>query len=263
MRVLLLCVLCVALAAPVMAGRCGDDVDGQTIPCDCGDVLVSSRTLGDADPITTRACPGTGLAIDLPAGRSATLALGGRNLLGSRRGFGIQVLSGGRGATIVGPGGVQGFHIGILAAKDGVARIADVTVAENAADGISVVGDGYAVSGCEALRNGRDGFALRGRGYHAEGNRALENGRDGVAASGRAGTLGGSTANEASGNGHDGFRVRGRDHDLEAPVATANRGRGVVTRVTAGRLAGAVATSNERGDVRRAGARACGEAPCR
>src|SRR5690348_10627410 len=69
MRALAAGLLFLALATPALAGRrCGD-----AVPCDCGDVLVSSRTLGDDDPITRRVCPATGLVIDLPAGSRATL----------------------------------------------------------------------------------------------------------------------------------------------------------------------------------------------
>src|ERR1051325_2045480 len=99
MRPLAVAVLCCALAWATSAGaaRCGDDVDGRSVPCDCGDVLVGSHTLGDADPITTRVCPGSGLLVNVPAGRAAILALGGHVLAGSRRGFGIQVVAGGDG----------------------------------------------------------------------------------------------------------------------------------------------------------------------
>jgi len=259
MRALAAGLLSLALAAPALAGgRCGDNV-----PCDCGDVLVSSRTLDDADPITSRVCPATGLVIDVPPGREATLTLGGRNLHGAGRGFGIQVVGGGARVSIVGPGAVQGFGTGILATRGGIARVANVTVVQNTGDGISIVGDGYAVSDCEALRNGRDGFALRGRGYRADGNRALENGRHGVAASGRDGTIGAAAGNEASGNGHDGFRLRGRGHAVDAPSATANRGHGVATRITVGPLRGTNATANQRGDVRASGASGCEGASCR
>src|SRR5690242_14867186 len=68
MRLLAAGFLCFALAVPALAGRrCGDDVDGRRVPCDCGDVLVSSRTLSDDDPITARVCPATGLVVDVPA----------------------------------------------------------------------------------------------------------------------------------------------------------------------------------------------------
>jgi len=264
MRALVAGLLFLSLAAPAFAGgRCGDDVGGRAVPCNCGDVLVSSRTLGDDDPITTRVCPATGLVIDVPAGQQATLALGGHNLQGAGRGFGLQVVGGGARVSVVGPGAVEGFGTGILAAKGGLARVANLTVAQNKGDGISIVGDGYAVSACEALRNGRDGFALRGRNYRAEGNRALENGRDGVAVSGRTATIGGAAGNEASGNGHDGFRLRGRGHTVDAPSAIANRGHGVATRPTVGQLTGATATSNQRGDVHGAGTAGCDGGPCR
>jgi len=264
MRALAAGLLSLALAGQTLAaGRCGDDDAGRRVPCDCGDVLVSSRTLGDDDPITTRVCPATGLVIDVPAGHQATLALGGRNLRGAGRGFGIQLVGGGAGVSIVGPGAVQGFGTGILATKGGIARVANVTAAQNTADGISIVGEGYAVSGCEALRNGRDGFALRGRSYRAEGNRALENRRDGVAASGRDAIIGGPAGNEASGNGHDGFRLHGRGHTVDAPSATANRGHGVATRVTVGQLTGTNATANQHGDVRARGTSGCEGASCR
>src|SRR5579862_1592271 len=72
MRALVAGLLFLSLAAPAFAGgRCGDDVGGRAVPCNCGDVLVSSRTLGDDDPITTRVCPATGLVINVPAGQQA------------------------------------------------------------------------------------------------------------------------------------------------------------------------------------------------
>jgi hypothetical protein len=257
MRPLALALLCLALVWSTRAGaaRCGDEVDGRTVPCDCGDVLVASRTLGDADPITTRICPGSGLLVNVPAGQSATLALGGHVLAGSRRGFGIQVLAGGDGGlTILGPGGVRGFDVGILATGGGVARVAGVTAAENASDGFHLVGERYVVAGCEALRNGRDGFALDGIGFVVEGDRALANVRHGFQLAGRGGSISGTAGNEAAGNGRDGFRVRGRGHDLEGAVATANGRHGIAAHVPQGRVAGAVASANGRRGIRAAGA---------
>src|SRR5882724_7182171 len=257
MRPLAVAVLCLALTwgTPAGAARCGDDVDGRSTPCDCGDVLVGSRTLGDADPITTRVCPGSGLLVNVPAGGSATLALGGHVLAGSRRGFGIQVLAGGdAGLTIVGPGGVRGFDVGILAPGGGVARVSDVTAAENATDGFRLVGEGYVVTRCEALRNGRDGFALDGRRFVADGNRALANVRHGFQLAGRDAGINGVAGNEAAGNGRDGFHVRGRGHDLEGAVATANGRHGIRAHVPQGRVAGGVASANGRRGIRAAGA---------
>src|SRR5438552_8097079 len=172
MRFVAPAVLCLLLASsgPASARRCGDDVDGRAVPCDCGDVLVASRTLGADDAITSRVCPGSGLLVDAPPDRAVTLTLAGHALAGSGRGFGIEVL-GGSGVAIVGPGAVRGFERGLLATRGGLARLADVTAAENASDGFDLAGDGYVVSGCEALRNGRDGFALGGVRYRVEGNR--------------------------------------------------------------------------------------------
>src|SRR5206468_9885319 len=67
--------LLLARVAPAGSRRCGDDVDGHAtaVPCDCGDVLVSGRTLGDADPITQHACDGDGLLVLLPAGTAGAV----------------------------------------------------------------------------------------------------------------------------------------------------------------------------------------------
>jgi hypothetical protein len=222
---LVVCLLVLG-AARADARRCGDDVDGRgtAVPCDCGDLLVGSRTLGADDPITTRACPATGLLVQVAPDRpAATLSLGGRVLAGSGRGFGIHVLSGGTGGmTIAGPGEVRGFATGVLAARGSVARLANVTASDNRGDGFVVAGDGYSVVGCEARRNDRDGFALRGASYRSEGNRALENGRTGFVLAGRDAAMGGTAGNEATDNGGDGLNVRGRRHDVRNALASGN-----------------------------------------
>src|SRR5262249_17521509 len=139
---------------------------------------------------TTRVCPGSGLLVNIPAGRAATLALGGHVLAGSRRGFGVQVVAGGDGGlTILGPGGVHAFDIGILAVGGGVARVTGVTAAENASDGFRLLGEEYTVTRCEALRNGRDGFVLGGSRFLTQANRALANGRHGFQVAGRDGGI--------------------------------------------------------------------------
>ena len=38
--------------SPAQAKLCGDDVQGQDVPCACGDTLVSGVVLSD-DPVTT------------------------------------------------------------------------------------------------------------------------------------------------------------------------------------------------------------------
>jgi hypothetical protein len=261
MRRLPLAVLCTfALVTTVHAGprRCGDDVDGRgrAVPCDCGDVLVGSRTLGGDDPITTRVCPGTGLLVDVPPSRSATLSLAGHALVGSGRGFGIHVAAGGAGGlTIAGPGTVRGFDVGVFAPAGQLAAVTDVTVAESRSDGFRLNGQAYAVRGCEALANGRDGFVLGGVGYRSEQNRALGNKRHGFRMSGRNGRIGGDQGNETSGNRRDGLRVRGRGHDLRGAVATANGRRGVMARFAEGRIADVRTEQNAERGLRAAGAR--------
>ena len=244
----------VLVLAPAYAGgprRCGDDVDGRgtAVRCECGDLLVSSHTLTAADPITQHPCPGTGLLVDARADHPGPrLSLGGQAIAGSGRGIGIQVAGGGAdGATLQGPGTVQGFDTGVLAVNGSLARAADVRATENRADGFSVVGVGYTVTGCEAVRNGRDGFALRGQGFRVEGNRALENGRRGFTISGRDGVVGGASGNEASANARGGLAIQGRGHRIERPVALNNAGAGIRARVAGGRLADATASGN-RGD---------------
>ena len=251
---LVCCALLVVPAAAAGPRLCGDDVGGRAVPCDCGDVLVGSRTLGADDPITSRVCSGSGLLVAVPAGApAARLALGGHVLTGGGRGVGIQVVSGGVGGlTIAGPGGVRGFATGIQAVNGTLARVADVVAADNTADGFVVAGEGFAVIASEALHNGRDGFVLRGRRYHVERNRALANGRHGFVARGHEAAIGGEAGNEAAGNGREGFRVHGQGHDVARAVATANGGDGVRARLSDGRIAGSLAASN-RGVGLRAG----------
>jgi hypothetical protein len=255
MRLAVLALLCTVLATPAAAARrCGDDVDGRPVPCDCGDVLVGSHTLDARDPIIRRACPGTGLLVDVPAGRPApTLDLGGQTLSGTGRGVGIHVVSGGDGGLVlVGPGIVRGFDLGVLAGGGQLAA-ADLVVTENAADGLTVAGTGFALTNCEASRNGRHGFALRGRGLVVEGNRALDNGRSGFHVMGQDALLGGVRGNEAAGNGRHGLQLLGRGHAVEGAVARGNGGAGVRARVSGGRLAGIAAHANQGRGVHAAG----------
>ena len=252
---LVCCALLVAPAAAAGPRRCGDDVGGRAVPCDCGDVLIGSRTLGADDPIISRVCPGSGLLVAVPTGApAARLALGGHVLAGSGSGVGIQVVGGGAGGlTIAGPGGVRGFATGIQAVNGTLARLADVVAADNASDGFVLAGEGFAVLGSEASHNGRDGFVLRGHRYRVERNRALANGRDGFVARGREAAIGGEAGNEATGNGREGFRVRGQGHDVARAVATANSGDGVRARLSDGRIAGSLTASNRGRGVRAAG----------
>jgi hypothetical protein len=237
MRLLALGLLCLSLATPRLAAAraCGDDVNGVSVPCDCGDVLVGSRTLGDDDPITGRICPGIGLLVRVaPDVRGATLELTGHTISGSGHGVGIQVLQGGAGGlTISGPGAVSGFDTGVQATNGSLARVTQILAERNRHDGFFVVGAAFAVTSCEASNNGRDGFTLRGRDYRLDGSRASANGRHGFNLAGRNGSIGDGAGNEAAGNRRDGIRLAGRGHALDHSVATANGARGIRTRATA------------------------------
>jgi hypothetical protein len=260
MRRLALAVLaCAVLASAAMAAprRCGDDVDGRgtAVPCDCGDVLVSSRALGDADPVTSHRCPGTGLVVDVPADRPGpTLRLDGHLIAGDGRGFGLEVVGGGRtGLQLVGPGEIRGFVDGVFARPTTLAAVEDVLVTDGVGDGFVVAGDGVVLQGCEASRNGHDGFALRGSGLRLDGNRAYYNRRYGFRIAGSGAQVGLGAANEASGNGSGGIVLLGRGHDVAGAVANTNGGDGIHSRAHAARIEGAVATGNARDGVHAAG----------
>jgi hypothetical protein len=257
-RSILVGLVCLVLATQVLAAprRCGDNADGRghSVPCDCGDVLVGDRTLGPEDPITQHVCDGTGLVVDVRGDASPVLALAGHTLQGVGRGVGIQVRSGGSGGlTVTGPGAVRGFATGLQAQNGALAAATDLLAADNTGNGFQVIGIGYTVARCEAVRNGGEGFVLRGRDYHADGNRALENGRTGFALSGRNAKVGDGSGNEAAGNGGDGIAIRGRDHDVERVTATANRRRGLRAHASHSRIAGATAVGNRRQGIRAGG----------
>lgn len=258
-RLALAALACAVLSSAAAAAprRCGDDVDGRgtAVPCDCGDVLVSSRTLGDSDAITHHRCSGTGLVVDVPADHpSPTLRLGGHLIAGDGRGFGLEVVGGGQtGLRLVGPGEIRGFDDGVFARPSTFAAAQDVLVTDGVGDGFVVGGDGFVLEGCEASRNGRDGFTLRGSGFRLDGNRAYYNGRYGFRIAGSGAQMGTTAANEASGNGSGGIVLLGRGHDVAGAVANANGGDGIHSRAHTARIDGAVATGNQRDGVHGAG----------
>src|SRR5581483_800277 len=141
-----------ATAAGAAPKACGDDVDGRgtAVPCDCGDVLVGSRSLTDADPLVQHPCDTTALVVDVPADRTGpTLRLAGHLVRGRGRGFGLQVLrAGSTGLHLIGPGEVRGFDVGVVAWGGTLASADGVVAAENHSDGFEVNGTGYAITAC-------------------------------------------------------------------------------------------------------------------
>src|SRR5438093_12206627 len=91
--------------------RCGDDVGGKPVACRCGDLLVSSRTLGAADAVTKKPCAGNGLVV--AASGPVRLDLGGRTIAGNGQGVGVLVVRGT--LSLVGPGSIERFETGVRA----------------------------------------------------------------------------------------------------------------------------------------------------
>src|SRR5213594_3108071 len=114
LRLLLAVGLVLAAGRASAMHRCGDDVDGTSVACGCGDLLVSSRTLGPADPVTTSSCTGNGLVV--VASGPITLDLGGRTVAGNGQGVGVLVVRGT--LSLVGPGSIERFETGVRAEGD-------------------------------------------------------------------------------------------------------------------------------------------------
>src|SRR5262245_21098656 len=255
-----------AVSAPrFAAARACGDVDGKgEIPCACGDVLVGSRTLSAADPITQGPCEGDGLIVRIPPSRpGATLGLGGQTISGSGRGIGIHVQSGvADQLTIAGPGVVRSFDVGVLGTGT-IRAVEDIVSADHRTDGFCLTGVGFTVSGCEARDNGRAGFVLRGSGYHVAGNRAVGNGADGFSLAGRGAVVAGAVANESAANGAHGMIVAGRNHLVRDVTATGNHGGGLRARVARSAVVAPGTTGNGGFDLSVAGHDSSVDSPSR
>lgn len=225
-----------ALALPVAAAPCGDDVDGRDVPCACGDVVVSDVVLGD-DPVTRVACRGDGLRLQTPPGGSGLrVDLAGAHLRGGSRGIGLRVLAGGAGGVRIlssgAPAVVEGFRDGLVsqASRHGVAEVVGLRLERPTRDGVRIFGDGLLLRDVSVAGAGRDGIFVRGDGWVVEDVDVRQNGRHGLAVMGtgnavRAAQAGASVRAEA--NGGDGVRVWGDTNLLFDCVAAGNRGSGV------------------------------------
>jgi len=218
-------------ARPAAAMRaCGDDVDGhgRAVPCACGDLLVSSRTLGAADRITHEPCPAMGLVVVAPG--PVTLAFRGHTIRGTGQGIGVLVARGS--LALQGPGAIESFGTGVLArGPRALVGAVGMRFSRNHMDGLLAESEGYTVVGSLAEHNGHDGFALGGRGYAVDGNRAAGNGRHGFNLWGRGAHVGGGLGNEAVGNAAAGFWLHGMMHQVVGATAVGNGSDGVYGRV--------------------------------
>ena len=209
---------------------CGDDVDGRgrAVPCACGDLLVSSRTLGAADRITHGPCPGMGLLVVAPG--PVTLAFDGRTIRGQGQGMGILVARGS--LSLQGPGAIEGFATGVLArGPHALASVVGMRFSRNHMDGLFAQSNGYTVQGSVAEHNGHDGFALGGDGNAVDGNRAAGNRRHGFNLWGKGAHVGGGLGNEAVDNGKMGFWLQGAMHQVVGATAVGNGRDGLFAKV--------------------------------
>jgi hypothetical protein len=238
-------------AYPALAALCGDDVDGQDVPCSCGDVVVSDLALGD-DPVASATCPSDGLLVDArKLDRGLLIDLRGRTLRGSGRGTGVWVLNGGPGGAHVtssgGPARIEGFEDGVVArGGDALLLLENLQVERTSRDGVRVQGDGYTIRMLEVVSAGRDGFSLSGRRYAIENTRASGSKRFGYMGMGVDGRFGAPNAgNEAVDNGKAGFNLMGSGHRLSACIARANGSDGFKLMGNRVEIASCVAEANK------------------
>jgi hypothetical protein len=213
-------------ASPVRAKLCGDDVQGQHVPCACGDTVVSDLTLTN-DPVSRSVCPGDGLIVRASgASRGITVDLRGKTLRGSGQGAGLWVVDGGPGgARIVSKGRfarLAGFRDGIVAqGSDTLALVDGVVVVRSLRDGVRVNGSHYVVNNTQVVKSGRDGFCLSGHDFRVTATRAVHSGRYGYFVMGVRSVVGLPVAGNASeGSGDAGFSLEGAWNSLSACKAS-------------------------------------------
>ncbi len=220
-------VLVVFAAGAASAKLCGDDVDGQDVPCACGDIVVSDLVLDD-DPVADTVCDGNGLVIRAGAARGVRIDLAGRTLRGSGVGEGLQVLFGGEGGARVVSGSdratIAGFENGVVASGGELSLIENVLIRDAVRDGLRARSRGLTVRGCVVEGSGRDGFAFSGRSYLSVDNQSRANKRHGFMLMGQAGDL---TRSSAVGNGSAGFMVTGSGHEFVGCIASTSGKNGM------------------------------------
>ena len=238
-------------AAPTQAVLCGDAVGGVDVPCDCGDVVVSSLTLDDADPVTRTVCANDGLIVRAAGARAAIrVDLRGYTLRGSGRGSGVDVDDGGPGGTRIvsegGPATLLGFDDGVTArGPEAVALLQDVVVRGSRRDGVRISGRGYVIRRVVVEQARRDGFNLGGDAFEVLATRASDCGRFGYSLMGDSGIVGRADAgNLAERSGMAGFNVMGTGHVLEACTARDGRKAGVTLQASRLDVRGCDATGN-------------------
>jgi hypothetical protein len=241
----------VALVVLLSAGAagakpCGDDVNGQDVPCACGDIVVSSVVLGD-DPVVHTVCAHDGLVVR--AARSTpgvSIDLQGQTLRGAGHGAGLRVLAGGQsGARVVSSGGratISGFQDGVVSHGAPAAVLVErLALVGNRRDGVRMEGGVYVVRDTLVRESGRDGFVLMGRNYQVSGTRAERNRRYGYMVLGQGATLEGAASAQS---GATGFSVMGAGHRLVGCVAADGKRGGIYLAGAGHAVRGSVARGN-------------------
>jgi len=215
------------------AKLCGDDVQGQHIPCACGDTVVSDRALTN-DPVTRTVCPANGLIVRAAsADHGVTIDLRGKTLRGSGYGVGVLITYGGPGgARLISTGRrarINGFMDGIVGhGANAVALIDAISVQRSVHDGVRIQAPGYTIRRTEARACGGDGFSLGGRHFVITNSRAVDSGHFGYSVMGKDGTIGISGAgNTALRSGRIGFSVTGTGHRIVDCAASESAKEGV------------------------------------
>jgi hypothetical protein len=245
-----LSMLVVLAGAPrAQAKLCGDDVQGQDVPCDCGDTVVSSVVLTD-DPVTSTVCSGDGLIVRAGSTAAIIIELNGKTLRGSGQGAGLWVLYGGTGGARVASSGVaahlEGFRDGVVAqGADSLAVLDRVSVARSRRDGVRVHGAYYNVNDTEVADSGHDGFALGGHDFRVTSTRALRSGRFGYMVMGTRTVMGAPGAgNTSQSSGNAGFNLSGMTMSVSDCTVSGAVKDGVVLSGTDVTIEGCVATDN-------------------
>ena len=183
-----LALLAVLGAPAAVRADCGDDIRGERVACQCGDIVASSTRLLPGDPVASAPCISDGLIVRAPvSGEPLVLDLNGQELRGSGSGAGVLVLPGGsagveiRGGTADMRAVVSGFRNGIRAMADGsLARAVNVTVRDSVATGVAVRGSATKLEGIRIEGSGDDGLRASGRSVAIDGVEVSGSARRGV-----------------------------------------------------------------------------------
>lgn len=241
----------VAAPGKVSAKLCGDAVNGQDVPCACGDTLVSDLVLG-SDPVLDAPCPQDGLIVRAAPEITGNVRidLHGKTLRGTGVGTGIWVVYGGPGgAQIVSSEGravVSGFRDGIVGhGPDTVVLVDGVNVSGSGRDAVRLAAPGFAIRNTETHNAGRDGFSLAGDRFRLTSTQAVDSKRYGYFLTGQDGAIGEPGAgNVAQGSGAEGFNVMGMGHRLVECVASGSGKDGVHLNTMHVELSGCSASQN-------------------